>query len=159
MKTLFMIVIGGCFGILSSAGAFTVLAAVGLVPRFAGKTHTASKILTYEEMVVYGAITGCLVSIYPEYCQFAAWWQLHFPQLIQAEKLVGMVCQIVIGSSSGMFVGCLALAIAEMLESIPIFTRRVSFRHGLGWAVMSIAAGKVVGALLYFLTDFHRTVM
>ena len=35
-----------------------------------------------------------------------------------------------------MFIGCLALAIAEMLDSIPIFARRISFRHGLGWAIL-----------------------
>ena len=39
------------------------------------------------------------------------------------------------GLFAGMFVGCLALAIAEMLDSIPILTRRVSFRHGIGLAM------------------------
>lgn len=144
---------------LSSAGVFTVLAAVGLVPRFAGRTHTASKILIYEEMVVYGAIAGCVLSVYPEYCQVGAWWLQRFPQFGLAETIIGFVVQVVVGASSGMFVGCLALAIAEMLESIPIFTRRVSFRHGLGWMVLCVAAGKLVGALVYFLSDFHRTVM
>ena len=55
------------------------------------------------------------------------------------------------GLFAGMFVGCLALAIAEMLDSIPIFTRRISFRHGLGCMILSIALGKVCGSLLFFL--------
>lgn len=59
---------------------------------------------------------------------------------------------------SGMFIGCLALAIAEMLDSIPIFARRISFRHGLGWAILGMAAGKLCGSLLYFATEFYRTV-
>ena len=59
---------------------------------------------------------------------------------------------------SGMFIGCLALAIAEMLDSIPIFARRISFRHGLGWAVLGMAAGKICGSLFYFATELHRTV-
>ena len=54
--------------------------------------------------------------------------------------------------------GCLALAIAEMLDSIPIFARRISFRHGLGWAILGMAAGKLCGSLLYFATEFYRTV-
>ena len=37
-------VCGASFGILSSAGVFTVLASVGLVPRFAGKMHVAGHI-------------------------------------------------------------------------------------------------------------------
>ena len=44
----------------------------------------------------------------------------------------------------------MALAIAEMLDSIPILTRRIGFRHGLGLMVLSIAMGKAVGSLLYF---------
>ena len=66
--------------------------------------------------------------------------------------------QAVFGLFSGMFIGCLALAIAEMLDSIPIFARRISFRHGLGWAILGMAAGKLCGSLLYFATEFYRTV-
>ena len=54
------------------------------------------------------------------------------------------------GLFCGMFVGCLALAIAEMLDSIPIFTRRISFRHGIGLVVLSMAAAKLCGSLFYF---------
>ena len=54
--------------------------------------------------------------------------------------------------------GCLALAIAEMLDSIPIFARRISFRHGLGGAILGMAAGKICGSLFYFATELHRTV-
>ena len=46
--------------------------------------------------------------------------------------------------------GCLALAVAEMLDSIPIFTRRIGFRHGIGSVVICIAIGKLCGSLLYF---------
>ena len=55
------------------------------------------------------------------------------------------------GLFAGIFVGCLALAIAEMLDTIPIFARRIGFRHGLGIVVLSIALGKAAGSLLYFM--------
>ena len=47
------------------------------------------------------------------------------------------------------------MAIAEMLDSIPIFARRISFRHGLGIAVIAMALGKMVGAFfhLWFLPE------
>ena len=54
------------------------------------------------------------------------------------------------GVFAGMFVGCLALAIAEMLNSIPIFARRIGFRHGLGVAITAAALGKLLGSLIYF---------
>ncbi|MDE5866342.1 MAG: stage V sporulation protein AB, partial [Lachnospiraceae bacterium] len=44
----------------------------------------------------------------------------------------------------------LALAIAEMLNTIPIFSRRIGFRHGLGIAILAVALGKLVGSLIYF---------
>ena len=53
------------------------------------------------------------------------------------------------------FVGCLALAIAEMLNTIPILHGESSSRHGLGFAVLSVALGKMVGSLIsLFTADF-----
>ena len=158
MRTFFLILTGGSYGLLAAAGVFTVFVAVGLVPRFAGKTHTAEHVILYEEMVIFGTVTGCVLSVFSRYCQFRAWWQQRCPQYEAVLEMAGVFFQAVFGLFAGMFVGCLALAIAEMLDSIPIFTRRISFRHGLGLAVTSMAAGKICGSLLYFLTELHRTV-
>lgn len=158
MRTFFLILTGFSYGLLAAAGVFTVFVAVGLVPRFAGKTHTAKYVALYEEMVIFGTLTGCVLSIFFRYCQFHAWWQQRWPQYTVLLDGMGVFVQILFGLFAGMFVGCLALAIAEMLDSIPIFTRRISFRHGLGLVVLSMAAGKLCGSLLYFLTELHRTV-
>lgn len=158
MKTLFLMIAGCSYGFLSSAGVFTVLAAVGLIPRFAGKTHTARKVVLYEEAVIFGTITGAVLSIFSRYCRFGAWWQEQFPGHLALLYVIGGVWQAVFGLFAGMFVGCLALAIAEMLDSIPILARRISFRHGIGLAVLSIALGKLCGSVFYFLTELHRTV-
>ncbi|MCI9337307.1 MAG: hypothetical protein HFH93_07180 [Lachnospiraceae bacterium] len=157
MRNFFLILTGGSYGLLAAAGVFTVLAAVGLVPRFAGRTHTAKYVLIYEEMVIFGTLTGCMLSVFSRYCQFHAWWQQRLPQYERLLDIIGMSAQAVFGLFAGMFVGCLALAIAEMLDSIPILTRRISFRHGLGLAIIGMAAGKICGSLLYFVTELHRT--
>ena len=157
MRILFLVLLGLGYGMLASAGVFTVFVAVGLVPRFAGKTHTAGKILLYEEMVVFGTLIGGLWSVYPEFSQVAAWAQQKFPAYLTLIKGLGIVAQGVFGLFSGMFVGCLALAIAEMLDSFPILSRRISFRHGLGWAILSLALGKVFGSFWYFIYEMHRT--
>lgn len=158
MGTFFLSILGASYGLLSAAGVFTVLVAVGLVPRFAGKTHTAGYAVLYEEMVIFGTLTGSLLSIFARYCQFGAWWQERFPHYMGLWQGIGIFSQLVYGLFAGMFVGCLALAIAEMLDSIPIFTRRISFRHGIGLAILSMAAGKLCGSILYFLAELHRTV-
>lgn len=156
MKTFFLIVIGTSYGLLAAAGVFTVLVAVGVVPRFAGKTHTGKKVLLYEEMVIFGTITGTLLSVFPEYMQFASYWQQRHPGWMPLWNGIGTGAEAVFGLFAGMFIGCLALAIAEMLDSIPIMSRRISFRHGMGIAILSMAIGKLCGSLLYFWTELHR---
>ncbi|MBR1854785.1 MAG: stage V sporulation protein AB [Lachnospiraceae bacterium] len=161
MRSLFLAIIGGSFGLLAAAGVFTVFVAVGIIPRFAGRTHTANKIFLYEEMVTIGSIAGGVVSIFPEYCGIGAFLQAHLQggdtgALALLCKEVGMLAQAIFGLFAGMFVGCLALAIAEMLDSIPIFSRRISFRHGLGLAVLAMALGKLCGSLFYFWDELHR---
>lgn len=153
-----MIFMGACFGCLSSTGIFTLLAAIGLVPRFAGQTHTARHILLYEETVVAGTIFGCLLSVFPEYCGLGAFLNGTFPAWESVWNGLGLLLQLMFGLFAGMFIGCLALAIAEMLDSIPIFARRAGFRHGLGLVVLSMAAAKLIGSLLYFLCELHQSV-
>ena len=43
LSKLLLAIVGLGAGILVSAGVFTVLLSVGLVPRFAGKTHTGGE--------------------------------------------------------------------------------------------------------------------
>lgn len=149
---------GFSFGLLAAAGVFTVLSAVGLVPRFAGKTHSAKEIWLYEDMVMVGTIVGCICSVFHRYLQVGSWLEEKFLGLGWLWEALGQGFLGVSGLFYGMFVGCLALAIAEMLDSIPIFTRRISFRHGLGCAVLAMAVGKFCGALFYFWQELHRVV-
>lgn len=149
---------GFSFGLLAAAGVFTVLSAVGLVPRFAGKTHSAREIWFYEDMVMVGTIVGCVFSVFHRYLQAGSWLKGKFPDLNWLWEALGQGFLGVSGLFYGMFVGCLALAIAEMLDSIPIFTRRISFRHGLGCAVLAMAVAKLCGALFYFWHELHRVV-
>ena len=158
IRQLLLIAAGASYGLLSAAGVFTVLVAVGLIPRFAGKTHTARYVLLYEEMVIFGTLAGCFATVFPEYSQWGSFLQELFPEKMRLWMATGVAAQAVFGLFSGMFIGCLALAIAEMLDSIPIFARRISFRHGLGWAILGMAAGKLCGSLYYFATELHRTV-
>lgn len=136
------------FGLLSSGGVFTVFVTVGIVPRFADKTHTANKIMWYENCIVSGAVLGCVFSVFPDF----------FSRMIEKAAVVnGGSWEIwsqwilaVFGIFAGMFVGCFAIAIAEMLNTIPIFTRRIRLGKGVGIVMLFLALGKTVGAIIYF---------
>lgn len=157
LRYLLLIVCGASFGLLAAAGVFTVLVAVGLIPRFAGKTHTAKQVILYEEMVIAGTISGGLASVFERYCHIGDWLLAHglSHRFLQ---IAGSSFMVIFGIFAGMFIGCLALAIAEMLDSVPIFARRVGFRHGLGIAISAMAAGKLIGSLFYFITQLHEIV-
>lgn len=153
---LFLAVFGLSAGLLVSAGIFTVLLAVGLTPRFVGTTHTAKKILLYEGCITAGAVIGTFFSAIPALGHMGEWLRQQILSKawgIAAQRIIDTGGEIFLGIAGlfmGMFVGCLALAIAEMLDSIPIFARRVSYRHGLGIAVLAVAIGKLAGSLYYF---------
>lgn len=153
LKQILLAVCGLSFGLLASAGVFTVLVSVGLVPRFAGKLHIAKKIFALEEAVVFGTLMGGFFSVFGKFGYLGSYVlsrQIFGSNTVLVWKCIANVFLITGGFLAGMFVGCLALAIAEMLNSIPIFARRIGFRHGLGAAIAGAALGKLIGSLLYF---------
>ena len=76
-------------------------------------------------------------------------------ETVQIWRWLGTAFLSFYGFFAGIFVGCLAFAIAEMLDSIPIFARRIGFRHGLGVAVTAAAFGKLLGSLIYFMKGLY----
>lgn len=154
MKQILLVVIGLCCGTVASGGVFSVLAAVGLVPRFAGKTGTARFALWYEDSIILGAITGTLLSLFQGgYVIGKVLFPLGLFGFLLSHVLVGLY-----GIFSGIFVGCLAIAIAEMLNSIPIFARRVRMRHGLGICIVAVILGKMFGSIFYYMNDFQQLI-
>lgn len=161
LNYLFLCIIGLSAGLIVSGGVFTVLISVGLIPRFAGKMHVARKIFVLEEMVVLGTLTGDFFSVFSDWSMAGSFIRSH--QLFGRAtdgiwNLLATLLLILIGIFSGIFVGCLALAIAEMLDSIPIFARRIGFRHGLGIAILAVAFGKFLGSLIYFTQEVYLCV-
>lgn len=161
LNYLFLCIIGLSAGLIVSGGVFTVLISVGLIPRFAGKMHVARKIFVLEEIVVLGTLTGNFFSVFSDWSMVGSFVRSH--QLFGTAtdgiwNLLATLLLILIGIFSGIFVGCLALAIAEMLDSIPIFARRIGFRHGLGIAILAVALGKFLGSLIYFTQEVYLCV-
>ncbi len=162
LKQIFLGACGLSFGLLASAGVFTVLVSVGLIPRFAGKFHVAKKVFFLEEAVVFGTLAGGFFSVFGRYGEIGKWMLIRQPFGADTSiiwQFVGSAFLCMFGLFAGIFVGCLALAIAEMLDSIPIFARRISFRHGIGLAIAATAAGKLIGSLIYFSREIYLSGM
>jgi len=54
------------------------------------------------------------------------------------------------GLSIGIFVGCLVMSLAETLQALPVLNRRIHLAVGLQYVILSVAVGKLAGALTYF---------
>ena len=103
--------------------------------------------------IIAGSVAGCILSIFSFPYRLGEWIQM-LPEILY--EMITFTTLVAIGSFSGIFVGCLALALAEMIDSIPIFARRIGFRHGIGVAVIATALGKLCGSVLYFSMHFYE---
>lgn len=150
-QTILIWVIGISSGLMVSAGVFTVLFVVGLIPRFAGRTDTAWCEFFYEECLVFGSIMADILSVYPIKGSIGEFMtHMSFSGIILTAFLA------FIGVFAGIFVGCLSIALAEVLDGIPIFARRIKLKMGVSIAVLAVALGKIAGSLYYFINRFFE---
>ncbi|WMJ86333.1 stage V sporulation protein AB [Anaerocolumna sp. MB42-C2] len=123
-----LIFIGVTAGIVVSAGIFTFITLIGVLTRLAVRTNTANRISLYEDLVVLGAGIGNMVLLF----------KINLP--------IGMVGLIMFGLFSGGFVGCLAVALEEVLQVFPVLTYRIKLKFGIPIIVLCLAIGKGLGA-------------
>lgn len=124
--------IGLAAGATTAAGVYALITVVGIIPRLAGKSRTGKYIQCYESAVIAGGVSGCLTDIY------------------QLSILVGQIGLGVMGIAYGIFIGSLIMSLAETLDVFPIMARRVRLKKGLPYIVLGLAAGKAIGAFLFF---------
>ena len=131
-QMILLAIIGISAGFAVSCGVFAFISMIGIPPRLAGRTHTARHISLYETMIILGGILGNLVTV------------------LNPNIFGGKVILCSFGFFSGIFVGCMALALAEALKAIPVFAHRISLRKGMVLLVLATAAGKFCGSLYQF---------
>ena len=56
----------------------------------------------------------------------------------------------IFGAFSGIFVGAWAMALTEIVNIVPIFTRRIDLRRGMEILIAGMAVGRTVGSLIYY---------
>ena len=132
VNQVLMAVIGLSAGALVAGGLFGFIVSLGVVSDFADRTGTADHIFLYEDAVALGGICGNILYVYKI-------------QLVHSEVLLGIV-----GLVAGIFVGCWAMALTEILNVFPIFIRRTKLVKAVPYLILSIAVGKGLGSILYF---------
>ena len=128
---LFLIIFGLSSGIMVGAGVISLLILVGIIPRMAQLSNTRSFINFYEKILVIGTFLGSLISIQ------------------NIGITVGRVGVLIFGLAYGIFIGFLSSGLAEILDYIPIISRRLKIPTiYLKYIIISLLIGKVIGSFI-----------
>ncbi len=133
LKVFGAVVFGFSGGVIIAGGVFAFIAIIGVVPRLAQKTGTQRYARIYEEAIMLGGILGTASDV----------WDFKVP--------IGIPLATLISFCDGVFLGCIAMSLAEVLDVIPIMTRRTKVQQGMFFFVLAIALGKFLGTLAYYI--------
>jgi len=138
VKLFLSVILGFGSGAVISGAVFAFISVIGVVPRLAQKTNTKKFIPLYEEAIMFGGILGCVEGFFS--------FSLPLPRVAVAA----------LGFCTGVFYGCLAVSLAEVLNVIPILTRRTKLGQGMFFFILAIALGKLTGSVIYYIIpDFY----
>ena len=132
IKYFVLVLIGLGSGFAVASGIFAFITMLGIIPRLAARTKTARHIAWYENMIVLGGTLGNIWIVFLN----------PFPATILLLVLYGLF--------AGMYVGCLVMALAEMLRVIPILVNRAQINEGFYLIPAAIAIGKLTGTLFQY---------
>ena len=136
IKEIFLSLVGLAAGFAVSAGTFAFMIVIGVIPRMIGKCNRAAETIHFENAIILGGILGNIVSVF-----------------LNIKLPFGPLFLCAYGLSAGIFVGCIAVALAEILNTFPIMFRRMGLKEGLSYVMVVMVLGKMLGSLYFFL---HR---
>lgn len=131
-RWIFLAFFGLSTGMVVAGGLFAFIVELGVVSDFADRTHTGDQLILYEDTVSVGAILGNMAAVF----------DITLPG--------GTAALTVFGLFAGIFVGCWAMALAEILNVFPIFMRRTRIVRYLALFVLMMAIGRGLGSGLFF---------
>ena len=148
LKGCVLVFCGLIFGGATSAGVIALLTKLGVVPRMIARWQVANAVIPCECAVILGAASGCVLSITENPGTWSGWMTVFWIQ--QVMLIIAALC-------SGIYVGCQAMALAEILNVFPILFRRAKLQLGLRYTVLAVALGKLVGSLWYFIFGYQSS--
>lgn len=127
----FLILFGFSAGAMVGAGVISILILVGIIPRMAQISKTKQYIYLYESLLVIGTFIGSLISIQ------------------NTGINIGRFSTLVAGLAYGIFIGFLSSGLTEVLDYIPIASRRLKIPIiYLKYIIISMIIGKVLGSFI-----------
>ncbi|KIL48117.1 stage V sporulation protein AB [Jeotgalibacillus campisalis] len=137
---MFVIFVGLASGLAVGGGFVAFLSVLGIVPRLIQLTKNKKRLPSLEWAIILGALTGLAGSLYG------------------VTTVYGFLLVPYVGLLAGAFIGMLAAALTEVLDVIPLVTRRLGITAKLQSIMFAIILGKVSGSLFYwlFFIPYHK---
>ncbi len=123
-------IVGFAGGLAVAGGVFAFISMLKVIPRLADRLGQASRVYQIETTIALGGLAGSVLTVY------------------QVHVAVGWVGMTIFGLFAGVFVGCLAMALAETLKVIPVLCQRLNLNTGLPVVITAMALGKMVGSFV-----------
>lgn len=139
-ESIVLMVIGLGAGCVVAGGVVAFISIIGIIPIMAYRSKTSHYMLLYENMIILGSIIGSILT----------WLQIPLP--------IGPILMVIFSFAYGVFIGVLIIALAEVLDVLPIINRRIKIRKGISLIVIAIAGGKLVGSLCYWIYPYFVNV-
>ncbi len=134
---MFLGLIGGSAGVLVACGLCAFITMLGVITRISWKTRTTDKIRIYENCMIVSAVAAAFIYLMqPDF---------HLNRVISVLLLAAM------GLFIGIYVGCVAMSLAESLDASVILFRRIKLKGNTKYIILAAALGKFVGNFIYFL--------
>lgn len=133
MKSLLMAIVGVSGGVTIGGALAAFVSLLDLIPRLIQITNTRKYIRFYQTSFTLGGFIFSLLYL--------------FGYSVKLNKIISAVVSLIMGT----FIGLLASALAEVLNVIPVLSKKLKLKHDLRYIVMSLLLGKVAGSLFYWL--------
>lgn len=139
-ELLFIVFVSFSTGVAISGAIYGFIVAIGIIPRIVYKTNTRDYLLFYETLIILAAISSAFYTVY------------------KFQVPVGKYGLMYIYFTIGIFIGSLAVCVAEVLSVIPIMVRRVKLFKHITTIMFAVAFGKGFGGYLFhmFSANFRR---
>ena len=145
LREIFLSVIAFLAGAGVSAGVFAFVLVIGVVPRIL-RCSRIENIILIENVMICGVVAGNISSV------LDTAYNLGFANMpkVPVSNICGNIIIAIYGLCVGIFVGCIAVALAEILHTFPTIYKRMKLRAGLGYYSDFYGYWKGTGSTLLF---------
>ncbi|WP_427339039.1 stage V sporulation protein AB [Caloranaerobacter sp. DY30410] len=132
-NTILLTLIGFSGGIVIGSAFIAVIVLLNIIPRLAQMSHTEKFINIYEKVMILSVVLITLLDFF------------------DVTLRISEIYLVPIGLIMGIFIGILAAALAEVIDVVAVFERRVKIKDYIIYILIAIAFGKTVGSLIQWL--------